>query len=761
MILFKEKYTSGLFLTLYLFVGFLPSFDAVDKIGSQFVYLSILNLISVLYIFKQNYNNIFFEQSESLIKGVLIFWTLYGVWGVISGFYAVNTSEVWIETSRVFIYVIALLNIYQLLKQSKLNINSIFFLVGLTLFIETIWVIKTFINLNLQNTLVSRNTELRSFTGNINLTAFTMVLKTPFLIFWLYKYRKISIFFRMVILLIVLSTIYLLGSRGANLTLIVIFTVLIISSLFGAYFFNKKYAMSIILTFLVSIGLNSIQFRNAKGINYLQRTTSLNDQSSRERIEFYKNALESIKENPILGIGIGNWKITSIKYDGPDIDSYRVPYHVHNDFLEITAELGIVGFILFYGIYLFLFIGYWKLFRSKAQKEVKLMSLILILGLITYLADSFLNFPFTRPVMQIPNIILIAISILLFSREKVNIYSANDINLKQLKYPIYCLIFSGIIFSSWVSIKVYKSFVEQRFLLVTVAGDYTDYSLKKVSSISSDIPNITALTTPIDALKAALFLRKDSIEIFPLIENGVKANPYMGYGELLKSAYFIEKDIIDSAFFYSKKAYDLLPKQLNHFNHYLNLIQITGDTLALNQIYKDLDEKKSAAKYQKYLQVAGKIKQNIGLSEREVLSKLSAVNPNNSYNEVFNILGEIGRENIDNGVYYSSLAEKEFALKNYEKAADQFLVASKYNPLEKAYYENAANAFMKINRNEKAIDILEKMIEDLNPQNGKAEYLLGVIYLDEKDRSKGCSYLEIAKNKGFKFPNLILSRFCN
>ena len=68
---------------------------------------------------------------------------------------------------------------------------------------------------------------------------------------------------------------------------------------------------------------------------------------------------------------------------------------------------------------------------------------------------------------------------------------------------------------------------------------------------------------------------------------------------------------------------------------------------------------------------------------------------------------------------------------------------------------------MKIDENQKAIEILESMVEDLDPQSGKAEYLLGIIYLDEKDKEKGCLNLNIAKRKGFKFSDQILKRFCN
>ena len=58
------------------------------------------------------------------------------------------------------------------------------------------------------------------------------------------------------------------------------------------------------------------------------------------------------KRKPVFGIGIGNWKIKSIEYSRNSIVGYTVPYHVHNDFLQITAEIGVIGGLLYLMIYL-------------------------------------------------------------------------------------------------------------------------------------------------------------------------------------------------------------------------------------------------------------------------------------------------------------------------------------------------------------------------------------------------------------------------
>ena len=150
----------------------------------------------------------------------------------------------------------------------------------------------------------------------------------------------------------------------------------------------------------------------------------------------------------------------------------------------------------------------------------------------------------------------------------------------------------------------------------------------------------------------------------------------------------------------------------------------------------------------------------MSLTDQDLIEKLSVNNPLNSVNKAFTVMGEIGRENVRKGVILSYEAEKYYNQNDFINAAELFLEASQYNPLEIAYLENAANSYMKINEDKKAIAILEKLLIELNPKTGKTEYLLGIIYLDLDQEKLGCDYLRKAKSKGFSFPDEVLNQFC-
>ena len=136
---------------------------------------------------------------------------------------------------------------------------------------------------------------------------------------------------------------------------------------------------------------------------------SSNDESASQRLRFYKQALYYFAENPVNPVGLGNWKLYSIKLDKERINSYIIPYVVHNDFLEILIETSLLGFILYIGFYLSL--GYIILKLFFKQKEFKDKVEIIMLGatLTCYLVDANLNFPLYRPIMQVNLLILITL----------------------------------------------------------------------------------------------------------------------------------------------------------------------------------------------------------------------------------------------------------------------------------------------------------------------------------------------------------------
>ena len=70
---------------------------------------------------------------------------------------------------------------------------------------------------------------------------------------------------------------------------------------------------------------------------------------------------------------------------------------MHNDFLEVGAELGVLGIVFYLSIFIFALI---KLYRHFLKNKSDPYLMALISFFIVYLVDANINFPFIRASQQ-------------------------------------------------------------------------------------------------------------------------------------------------------------------------------------------------------------------------------------------------------------------------------------------------------------------------------------------------------------------------
>jgi tetratricopeptide (TPR) repeat protein len=247
-----------------------------------------------------------------------------------------------------------------------------------------------------------------------------------------------------------------------------------------------------------------------------------------------------------------------------------------------------------------------------------------------------------------------------------------------------------------------------------------------------------------------------------MIAEGRKQNPFLPFNDLTKSVLFIRQEKPDSAYVYAKKAFYEIPNHEIHFELLMDIAEAYKDSLEVDKAFNSIKNKDLRNSfYEKYLKASLNIKNNIGLTENDILDKYSSKNPGVNLSKIFRTIFKVGKKNVEEG-YYESLKANDFFKENkFKEAADSFEKAYLFNPQELSYYENAANSHMQAGNDKKAIEILKEAISKLNPKTGKAEYLLGIIYIGMKENQTGCEYLYKSKNKGFNVDKFMFSKFCN
>ncbi len=120
------------------------------------------------------------------------------------------------------------------------------------------------------------------------------------------------------------------------------------------------------------------------------------------RTTIWKVGWREVQHNPILGVGAGNFSDAGVKYvlepgtinhSAANYTAYFIdtPTVAHNTYLEVLAEEGIIGAMLFFGVVLLSLGCTYRAahaFRVGGDEEMELVSYGVLCGLLGFLAAS-------------------------------------------------------------------------------------------------------------------------------------------------------------------------------------------------------------------------------------------------------------------------------------------------------------------------------------------------------------------------------------
>lgn len=115
--------------------------------------------------------------------------------------------------------------------------------------------------------------------------------------------------------------------------------------------------------------------------------TGIVDHSTSVRMRMIGIGMDLFKKNPLFGIGIDNAKIYTESVFGIS------NYYLHNNYVELLADGGIVGILIYYSIYIILLVRLWKNRNFNSGEfnvvfVIFLLRLILDYGMVSYESKS-------------------------------------------------------------------------------------------------------------------------------------------------------------------------------------------------------------------------------------------------------------------------------------------------------------------------------------------------------------------------------------
>ena len=762
-----SNFIPSIFIIGFMCVGFIPNWEAVDKIAPQWLYLSILNLCIGVYLFlnRKNYSDRIISVLSSWMS---IFYISFVVWAGISYFYAINPTEVLVNIVRHFNTLFMFLHLRIFLYNIKDKNRLVSIAITGILAIEVYAVLEQALEMYKAGAI--NPGELKGVTANRNITAFSIAIKIPYVLYLIIRNPKHWVkFLYSLLVFFSLFSLSMIQSRASFVAAALIAILLILWTVLD-YLKSRSLKVFLpnlfyIIPMILALGLNQI-LTSDKGADAVSRAATISisqaDGSIGKRLRYYEDVVTHFSSNPIFGVGIGNWKLSSIHYDREDIDGYIVPYHAHSDFIQLGAELGIIGFLLYLGVFLIgVYFALVLLFKSSLKSEDKWFIFLLISALGVYSIDANLNFPIARPQVLAPWAMTMALLSYYYNYNKEK--KSNRKKLKSILmflFPVLVVVL--MIFSTNITYSTYQSLKGQMFLLRDFNSSKYSVAMDKIDNITPDLPNITVTTIPMKSIKARYYFNaKKYKKAIELLDEGIPANPYLFFSENLKAQIYLKQNNIDSAFINAKKAFFGLPKNALHASTFAQTLAVKKDVIETKKAFEVLSEKSGPVIWKNFLIVLSQLVQSGEKDFIKYASKAYDYFPND--NQLFSLkkLAVVGQENVNRAASISKEGLSFFNKRLYVEAALEFENASKIDSLEYAHFENAASAYFMAGDYAKSLFFSDKVITQFQPKTGKSEYINALSYFNIGGDKRACELLLQSINYGYSQAQTTYDQRCN
>ena len=320
--------------------------------------------------------------------------------------------------------------------------------------------------------------------GNVNFFAEYLIIPLPIAVSLFFasqnKFKKILLLIAILAMGISLTVTFTRSSYlgfGASL----IFMAILFMTLQGKSFIkeNKNFFIIILvaiiiitLLFVIPNPLNKsgtaiYKIKSRISVSQLSQSFSISS-----RITNWKFTTLMIKDNPLLGSGIGTYKYNSLRYQARFLEQGQnrsiYPYvfatKTHNEYLQLWAELGIVGL----GIFIWLIISYFYYglrFIKRVKNRYKQGITIGLMGaVVAVLIDGIFGFPLHLPATIVLFWLALALTIVTIKSEvdaeEVNTSKKDSNQISWFKPLLYI----GIIFLAiFLCVTVSRPFIARTY----------------------------------------------------------------------------------------------------------------------------------------------------------------------------------------------------------------------------------------------------------------------------------------------------------
>ena len=317
------------------------------------------------------------------------------------------------------------------------------------------------------------------------------------------------------------------------------------------------------------------------------------------------------------------------------------------------------------------------------------------------------------------------------------------------------LLVTGLLFLMTLSFGSYKklsSSTYQALLLYDFNSNTRDFKIDEFEKLDLNFPNITVTALPVKYLKARYYLEIDSVETAKkLIYESIKDNPYIYAPEILLAQIYLSENKLDSALYYSKRAFYGITNNNRHRDTYFDVLEQLKDSISLDSAFVKIRKLDRALDHwMDYILTRNDINNKPDERLLNLIEEMAIKYPNQDTIRLKGIkrMVEIGGTRFTRALYIAEQGNIEFKKENYSEAINFFKAAISLDDQQYLFYENAAMAYDNLKEYSKAEEYFDKVIYDFKTKDGKSEFIKGLMLI-KNNNPIGCKYLEIAAKKNY------------
>jgi len=764
-----------------------PNMMAFDSNGPKFMTLALLNLVVFAYLFTRKEVKQNTDFSLSFFKSWTgIFYVGLMIVSVLSFIKAINVLESILHFCKIFTVFSTAYLVSVIIRIDRRHLTHLAIaMTALLLFdgFSVFYNIHKYIKGELTDIVL-----IKTVYSNKNILAASIFVKIPYAL-WLLTFEKgwkrgfaiVSGSAGLLATLFMSTRAFYIGLFVLTLAYVAYLLINYLKEKRKIYIRNIALYTGGLVAAIIVFGLTQ-QFLYPKnsgiynvGITQRLATISSKEESAGKRLSAWERSFHVIKKEPLLGCGLGNWKVVTLQEENQTNTNYIYQYKAHNDFIETTTEVGIFGGIFFVAIF---FVVLFRFFRSiKAQEGTEYLKYIFLpaFGLLAYFFDAFFNFPQDRPEIQALFALFAGSGIALTQFENKRTdespkstnaivrFESNLTNVLSEKGSVFQKIWGVkllllLVFCSYILILNYQSLRLQRI----IKDEMNTGTLKQSSDMFINgfpwIPDINVVGEPISAQKARYLINEKKYDKAIALLKKDHASPYDTRPEYFIAMSYFNQDKYDSALIFNKKVQEIKPYMFENISMMCAILERTGKSneavpILENFLAKYKDNSKAWMMNTQFLNNLGEFKKAYNcidsaykylptdttiVKRREFQRARALIQP---YADVYN------------------RAITSYTSKKYDEAIPLFTEFINKEPNLPEVYEYRAFCYYFTRRFQESVQDIDKMFS-FGVKRGNLLNLKGVNLQSLGKKDEACTYYKAAMQAGNKDGATNYKQFC-